>query len=86
MDRMKLAQKSALWENDIPTDAKEFYFIPRVFMMRSFPVANAPGNFDAVVDIDLSITPLYLAEGQEVTMRIVNGQFQIRVNQQQKEI
>lgn len=84
MDRMQLAKKATLWQNDVPTDAKEFYFIPRVYLMRTFPVGNRPEQLNAV-DIDMSITPLYLTEGQEVTMRIVSGQFQIRINQQQKE-
>jgi hypothetical protein len=84
MNRMQLSKKSTLWQNDVPTDAKDFYFIPRIYLLRQFPVGNSNKQFDAV-DVDMSITPLYLAEGQEVTMRIVNGQFQIRVTQQQKE-
>ena len=76
-DRKQLANKSALWQNDIPTDAKEFYFIPRIFLMRQFDIV--PGKVKHVVDIDMEITPLYIAPGQQVSMAIVDGKFQIRV-------
>lgn len=75
-DRMQLDNKSALWQNDIPTDAKEFYFIPRIFLMRQFDIVS--GRQD-VVDIDMEITPLYIPPGQQVSMAIVDGKFQIRV-------
>ncbi len=80
MIRKELAHKSVGWSHDVPTDAKEFYFIPRVFLLRAFPIkiSNA-SRTDEVVDIDMSLTPLYVAESQEVTMKIVDGQLQIRV-------
>ena len=76
-DRMQLSKKSVLWQSDIPTDAKEFYFIPRIFLLRQFGVV--PGKIKDVVDIDMEITPLYIAPGQSVTMAIVDGKFKIRV-------
>lgn len=80
MDRLELFKKP-LWTNDVPTDAKEFYFIPRVFLMRQFKiVSNNAGELQDIVDIDLSTTPLYIADGQQVTMRIVEGKLEIRVD------
>jgi hypothetical protein len=76
-DRMQLAKKSALWQNDVPTDAKEFYFIPRIFLLREFDIV--PAKVKDAVDIDMEITPLYIAPGQVVTMAIIDGKFQIRV-------
>jgi len=68
------------WSHDVPTDAKEFYFIPRVFLLRTFPLVNNTNyKTDEVVDIDMSLTPLYVKESQEVIMRIVENQLQIRV-------
>jgi len=80
VDRLELFKKP-LWTNDVPTDAKEFYFIPRVFLMRQFKiVSNNAGELQDIVDIDLSTTPLYIADGQQVTMRIVEGKLEIRVD------
>jgi hypothetical protein len=67
--------KKPNWENDIPTDAKEFYFIPRIFLMRNFGKSYPT----EIMDIDMSLTPLYVLQDQEVVMRIVDGQFQIRI-------
>jgi hypothetical protein len=75
MDRIELSKKP-LWSHDVPTDAEEFYFVPRVYLMRTFTVSD---NTKEARDIDMSLTPLYIAEGQQVTMRIVGGKLQIRV-------
>src|SRR5271154_1502615 len=60
------------WSHDVPTDGKEFYFIPRIYIMREYEIV--PGRLECV-DIDMSLTPLYLTQGQEVIMRIIDGQF-----------
>jgi hypothetical protein len=72
--------KAPLWSHDVLTDAKEFYFIPRIYLMREFEIPGTKGQRE-VVDIDVSLTPLYIAKNQEVIMKIVDGQLQIRVRE-----
>lgn len=89
MTRAELEAKSSrdVWSHDVPTDAKEFYFIPRVFALRTFDITPVHWGSGvgaamtrAVIDVDMSLTPLYVAEGQEVVMRISGGNLQIRVS------
>ena len=58
-------------------------------MQKQFPqfanseVQWSQAGVSDIVDLDISITPLYVAEGQQVTMKIVNGKLDIQVSKQQ---
>jgi hypothetical protein len=73
--RTELA-KAPQWSRDWPVLGSELYFIPRVFILDDvLPIKSVAD----IVDVDLSMTPLYVGKGQEVVMRIVDGKLQVRV-------
>lgn len=73
--RMQLA-KAPKWQHDLPVLGTDMYFIPRVYVLYDGLPINDVRN---ILDVDLSVTPLYVSKGQEVVMRIVDGKLQIRV-------
>jgi hypothetical protein len=80
LDRIQLMKK-ILWRNDCPVDVKEFYFVPRIFLLRELKVTEER-LVSEVVDIDMSLTPLYIKEGEQVVMSIHDGKLDIVVTSQ----
>lgn len=76
MNRIDLSKFPTKRSHDVGDRCKKFLFIPRIYLMHEFEIKKGQKE---IVDIDMPLTPLYVREGEQVVMKIIDGKLQIRV-------